>query len=506
MKLVITESQYNRVFNKSKTKLVITESQYNRLLLEQNMSNTISKIEQGDAIKLVDSSDNELFFKVLDSFSGHILMVNCNDGVYKNSYFFITSNDLRGNNLSSKYKHKKNIKDDTSVASIKSDVSKKGKKYTFKNLKDFKVFEGAGNDLSCNLSPSTLTPKFDVDLDSGKIQEPKEEEKDDNTNDKESMVNEIVRDLLSLKMNETYIFELDDGSELDMSVNSKGGDTISFEVVEVSGAEGERYKNMIEDVLEFKGDSKNININFGETKDDKTGESDTTIKSIDIKFKRYLGGAEDDKDMQSKSEDFIIHGVVDFSSPSKSRDEDNSFEGLSDDEIEEYFKKFISDSSIIRNALWKKPNMFLELVGVAKERGILPAEERLGKWVRTAENNSRILKEFKTGSEKLIEFTQFKLTNRDFKKLPMVENKKYKSKVRKRGKDDVYPTLGTNFTDSKDENFFKFSIDIKEELEDRDEFKIYRVVLKYRESVDKNFKEIGEGKIKIDKVKEEEKS
>ena len=61
-----------------------------------------------------------------------------------------------------------------------------------------------------------------------------------------------------------------------------------------------------------------------------------------------------------------------------------------------------------------------------------------------------------------------------------------------------------NFTDSKDDNFFKFSIDIKEELEDRDEFKIYRVVLKYRESVDKNFKEIGEGKIKIDKVKEKE--
>ena len=494
MKLVITESQYDRVFNKTKTKLVITEAQYNKLLLESNMTNTISKITDGDAIKLIDKSGNELFFKVLDAFSGHILMVNCNDGVMKNNFYFMTSNSLNKNNLQLQFRHLKNIKDSSTVKGIMAD-RKDWANTTFKEIKSFKVFEGAGKDLTCSISPS-VKPKFDVDLDSGAIKEPEEDETSEPKNNEESTVSGLISDLLNLKRDTNYNFELEDGSDLDLLVTGKGGDTISFEIMDAVGTEGDRYKELIGDTIEFKGDPKNINVKFEEGSED-----DGVIKNMDIKFKRYLGGAEDGEEAKTKSEDFIIYDVVDFE-PSSLKDSGNGFEGLSDDEIEEYFKKFINNSSIIRNALWKKPNMFLELFGVAKERGILPAEERLGKWLRTATNNSKILKDFKTGSEKVFEFTQFDLTNRDIKKLPMIQNKNYKSKVRKRGKGDVYPTLGTNFTDSKDNNFFKYSIDIKEELEDGDNFKIYKVLLKYRESVDKNFKDIGEGKIKVNKPKE----
>ena len=88
MKLVISETQYNRIFNKQKTKLVVTETQYERLLLEATLNNTINQTKSGDIIKLGDKSGNILTFEVVDAFSGQVLMINKDAGVYKNNFFF----------------------------------------------------------------------------------------------------------------------------------------------------------------------------------------------------------------------------------------------------------------------------------------------------------------------------------------------------------------------------------------------------------------------------------
>ena len=37
MKLILSESQYNRIFNNKKKKIVVTESQYDRLLNESDL-------------------------------------------------------------------------------------------------------------------------------------------------------------------------------------------------------------------------------------------------------------------------------------------------------------------------------------------------------------------------------------------------------------------------------------------------------------------------------------
>ena len=88
MRLILNESQYDRIFNKNKRKLVITENQYNKLLFESKSSNSLLGVDKSDAIVLV-TGNNKLYFKVVSKSGNEFIMINCNDGVYKNAYFHI---------------------------------------------------------------------------------------------------------------------------------------------------------------------------------------------------------------------------------------------------------------------------------------------------------------------------------------------------------------------------------------------------------------------------------
>jgi len=46
MKIILTESQYNKLLEDSKKKVVITESQYNKLLTEIYMTENINEIKK----------------------------------------------------------------------------------------------------------------------------------------------------------------------------------------------------------------------------------------------------------------------------------------------------------------------------------------------------------------------------------------------------------------------------------------------------------------------------
>lgn len=340
MKLVITESQYNRIFNKKKTKLVITESQYSRLLLEANMGNSINQVKDGDAIKLIDKKGSELYFKVIDSIGGQLLMINCNDGVYKNSFFHVTSADIQGGNVTYRGKHKKylNIEalskesggkfktfkdvEDAKKAGeidevefnklsklVNNEVLKMGpklimddlknntdswKKGTWKNVQ-LGVFDDEATGLSCNLSPSSK-PKFTIDTGTGDLG--KDFKDGDKGSDNE--IEDLIDEILSYKVDTLYTFKLSGGGEIDLLTLSKDGNNIAFKVDKVSGPKSDRYTKSIGDTIEFNGDPKNVKIK-------ESGEGEEFLFSL--RFKKYVGGS--DKKGAAKSEDFIIDNILD---------------------------------------------------------------------------------------------------------------------------------------------------------------------------------------------------
>jgi hypothetical protein len=344
MKLVITESQYNRIFNKKKSKLIITESQYNRLLLEANMQNSINQVKEGDAIKLIDKKGSELYFKVIDSISGQLLMINCNDGVYKNSFFHVTSADIQGGNVTYRGKHKKylNIEalskesggkfntfkdvEDAKKAGeideaefkklstlVNNEVLKMGPKLIMNDLKNngdtwkngtwknvqLGVFDDEATGLSCNLSPSSK-PKFTIDTGSGDIGKDFKEGDIGGEDEIQSLIDEI----LSSKVDELYTFKLS-GGDIDLLTLNKDGNNIAFKIDKVSGPKSDRYTKSIGDTIEFNGDPKNVKIK-------NSGENEEFLFSL--KFKKYVGGS--DNKGETKSEDFILDNILDFESKS----------------------------------------------------------------------------------------------------------------------------------------------------------------------------------------------
>ena len=341
MKLVITESQYNRIFNKKKAKLVITEGQYNRLLLEAKMGDSINQVNDGDAIKLIDKKGTELYFKVIDSIGGQLLMINCNDGVYKNSFFHVTSADIQGGNVTYRGKHKKylNIEalskesggkfktfkdvEDAKKAGeidevefkklsklVNNEVLKMGpklimndlknntdtwKKGTWKNVQ-LGVFDDEATGLSCNLSPSSK-PKFTIDTGTGDLG--KDFKEGDKGSDNE--IEDLIDEILSYKVDDLYTFKLSGGGEIDLLTLSKDGNNIAFKIDKVSGPKSDRYTKSIGDTIEFNGDPKNVKIK-------ESGEGEEFLFSL--RFKKYVGGS--DNKGGTKSEDFIIDNILDI--------------------------------------------------------------------------------------------------------------------------------------------------------------------------------------------------
>lgn len=511
MKLIITESQYNRVFNKPKTKLVITESQYKMLLAEAeivDLSKIIQKLKINDEILLHFKNNDTLKFKVYNAFSGLLILFNDDEGIFKNNYYQVLNSSLQNGELNTKYINKKNIPSDVNtIAGLNDLIKTKGKKYTFKNLNKIEV-DGDLGFVELDLRTGDVKPGGQKEPGKENVNNSEPNEEDTRTD----AINDILNNIRESKIDDTYVFEFKNGGQLNVIVTSKDSSSVSWEIDSAYGSdEADRYKDLVGNQIEFKLDPKNIDLKVKEVKDDKTGKVIFKPDYADIKMKKYIGGAEDGDDVKSKSEDFIIYAIDNYiSSDIKSQidSEEDEFSGLSDDEIEAQYKKFMEDDKILRNALWRKPNAFLEFIGVAKERGIIPADEKLAGWFEEAEKNKKLLKDFKTGEQKMVEFTQFRVTNDKVKSIPMKEGRRYYTIVKKRGPGDIYPNLATNFEDRRTTGAFKYRIDIKKELEDNDNFKIYEVVLKERPENGKKFQEIGQGKIKIvksnkDKNKEE---
>jgi hypothetical protein len=164
MKIILTESQYNKLLDDSKKKVVITESQYNKLLTEIYMTENINEIKKNNSIVINKENDDKLFFEVIDSENGGLLMVNTNKGsALTGSYFYITSDDLSNGDLTYKFAYKKSVGVLTKIDITQIDTWKEA---TLKNIKYFGVFrDNTNTDLLFTINAETgkketLNPKI----------------------------------------------------------------------------------------------------------------------------------------------------------------------------------------------------------------------------------------------------------------------------------------------------------------------------------------------------------
>jgi hypothetical protein len=506
MKLIINEVQYDRLFNKKKTKLVITEEQFNRLISESDMTKVINNIRTGDLIKLTDKSGNLLTFEVIDAFSGKVIMVNKDTGVYKNQIFFFSYTDLQGGDLNYKYINKKDVKD---VKDLKS-LAKSIPSWNSSKFKDISNFEVEGKDGDIHLNPDTGKIEHDYDDDTEKDVDKKPE----------TPTEDLTQEILSMKEDAEYEFILSDESIITLDVVGRGPSTVAFEIKTVEGNEAERYKELIGDELEFDGSKNNLNL-----KDDKE-------YIFDIKLKRYLGGEEiekkkptsdydydpnfdsDDieagnKNIKTKSEDVIIHGIVDinFKKPEKAKGKEDvgdeeELSSLSDDEIKQIIDDLTLNNPNMRNAIWKRPNWLLGALGLAKDKGIVPAKKTLGSLYSDVRDKVEDFERFKPNSVGTGSFIKLEPEPGSENLLNKIDiNENFKLKVRKRGDADKYPALLTRFEKfmDKSESFSKnyFIVYLKKELEELDDSYIYRVDIGYKGR--EGTKKVGEGKLRLKK-------
>lgn len=92
MKLIISESQYNKLINNksSNKKLIITESQYKSLLFEVKFGSNFNNISKDNGVKIDDVNGNKFKFKVVDVIGGQLLLQNTVD----KRYIFLTISDF----------------------------------------------------------------------------------------------------------------------------------------------------------------------------------------------------------------------------------------------------------------------------------------------------------------------------------------------------------------------------------------------------------------------------
>jgi hypothetical protein len=510
MKLVISETQYNRIFSKQKTKLVVTETQYERLLLENALNNTINQTKSGDIIKLTDKSGNILTFEVIDAFSGQVLMVNKDAGVYKNNFFFITSSDLSDGNLNFRYIHKKNVSDQSSIGSIKKNI-KDWKSSTFKNIKSFEV---EGNNGVININPDT-----------GNLKEPEDNEQSEEGDiTEESLTDELKDNLLRMEYDTWYKFNFKDGSSIPLkSMGEEGGKVRVAEDgnLKLLGTKDENGnlptpKNMAEknfqrvvsndaftkanDILIDVDKSKIIKINKPKAEGETYSVNEFGI-ILDV-----TGLKSDGKQISTS---FSIRGLKSFE-PTK---ENQSFKGgkevepmkipsFSDEEMDAKVKEYMAGAQNLKDAIYKRPNRWLELIGAAKKRGIVPAEgllARLGTYISREAVKSKLDRDFIPGKELKSEFIDLKLSNNDISdKVKIKEGDKFSSKVKPKRGVDKYTTLGTNLeSDLKLEEKFNYRIYILRELEKRDDFGVYDVEVLDKTNSNKPGIEVAKGRLKV---------
>ena len=223
MKLILTESQYNKLLDTiiPNKKLTITESQYNRLILEANSQIVFNKIKDGQAFKIT-TGGKEFKFEVISSNDAQLLVKNTNDGRYTNVYFFIDYNAIKNNQLTTKISKAKA----GPYSKISPDLIKDTetwKVFTFKSVTSFEVF----NDKTFS--------EVILNIDTNTGQEIEKTNDEDNEGPMDiNLGREFKDDLIKgMEINKSYLLKFYDESTLKFFVKEKEGSvlTINFKTI-----------------------------------------------------------------------------------------------------------------------------------------------------------------------------------------------------------------------------------------------------------------------------------
>ena len=151
-KLILTESQYNRIFNSKKRKLVITESQYNTLLSEIELKNNLVV---GDILKFIwkrpdDDDDNgsEMILKVVYRVSDQIFMVDCAEWISKQYIYKLvdySKESLKINVIITRIDNN----DDEDIKKVLENNSDDGFKLIFNLSKEPEILKGKSDEYKC---------------------------------------------------------------------------------------------------------------------------------------------------------------------------------------------------------------------------------------------------------------------------------------------------------------------------------------------------------------------
>jgi hypothetical protein len=407
MKLVLSESQYNRIFNNKKRKIVVTESQYNRLLNESDLSDGFTKIKKFDIIKIDmdDSRYSTLHFRVMYINSNEIIMINCNDGVYKNAYFYINKSGYSGDSLKYKIAQDKNIDIEVSDGEVSKknllDTLKDGKIWknsTFNNITNIDIYVDGEQD--CNLSDNAKK-KLTI-VDDGSKDDSKDDSKEDGgDNDGLKEVIELFKDVKPKNEYKITIGNYIANDKRNKGTNKESGNilinvtevssnNIFFEVLKTEGSGAKEYDDLLDKDLTFIKNSKNIKIKK---------DSKADFKMFDINLEVRDGKTSDDDGGGLNQKDDVIADIMNFEFVRAYNSEEDEEEEvkLSDEEI----KKAVEEDDILKRMIQNSPNDFFEFMGVARKKGIIPSQEIFTKW-GAGERDGNALSGVKTDDE--IEF------------------------------------------------------------------------------------------------------
>ena len=408
MKLVLSESQYNRIFNNKKRKIVVTESQYNRLLNESDLSDGFTKIKKFDIIKIDmdDSRHSTLHFRVMYINSNEIIMINCNDGVYKNAYFYINKSGYSGDSLKYRIAQDKNIDIEVTDGEVSKknllDTLKDGKIWknsTFNNITNIDIYVDGEQD--CNLSDNAKK-KLTI-VDDGSKDDSKDDSKEDGgDNDGLKEVIELFKDVKPKNEYKITIGNYIANDKRNKGTNKESGNilinvtevssnNIFFEVLKTEGSGAKEYDDLLDKDLTFIKNNKNIKIKK---------DSKADFKMFDINLEVRDGKTSDDDGGGLNQKDDVIADIMNFEfvRPYNSEEEEEEVK-LSDEEIE----KAVKEDGILKDMIQNNPGDFFTFItnGIVRKKGIIPSQEIFDKW-GAGERGSKAFSGLKTNGE--IEF------------------------------------------------------------------------------------------------------
>lgn len=372
-KLILTESQYNRIFNSKKRKLVITETQYKRLLSEIELKNNLVG---GDMLKVTLKSGTEQILKIVDGFSDQIFMIDCNNAIDKNYIYKLVDYSEENLKIKTLKVHIKNIDD---IKKFKNSISDKTiwKPYTFNLLKEPEILKDKADEYKCTLD------------DVINVYKNPETEDDDNVSDKPDVKDgdmkvDIVKRLKSdifnaLDKNEWVRIEFSDGSYVNVKIIDKQGSNVIIEFDEKDGViktykgKAEEFVKPIRQFLQKLNKFNTISIDINKMTNFEKKINEQEVDDSDLKFDVPISVTYN-IDGNDEVKKFPLNNVYGINKTSKK--EDSEDEDISDEEFREYIK----NNEFIKNIVLKKPGVFVRFLGNYRGKGLKAAEDAIRKF------------------------------------------------------------------------------------------------------------------------------